>query len=82
MKSSRALNEKSGWMGLQVFDLAALGYLLVFGFQVLEPFGLELFSFFMTGVIGWALIQLRLGQRSKFIRDFAQFQIKRFWQWL
>jgi hypothetical protein len=63
------LNEKSGFMGLGVLDLAGLGYFLILTHSIFETMNLEIFSFLITGILAVILIQIRLTQRPKFIRD-------------
>lgn len=75
MKSLRILNERSGFLGLSVFDLAFLGYTLIILNSVLSKFGLELLSFPIVGLISILLIHIRLTRRPKFIRDFLKFYI-------
>lgn len=81
-KSSRYLNEKSTWFGLGVFDLAGLGYFLILTFELLERWNLGFASFIFTAILAFSLIQVRLSQRPKCIRDFIQFQFKRTLQWI
>lgn len=74
---SRYLNEKSGWMGLSVFDLAGLSYFLIFVHGPLSKAGLEIFAFAVVGVATYALIYLRLRERPKVIRDFCKYLLFR-----
>ena len=73
MKTSRILNEKSGFMGLGVLDLAGLGYFLILTHSIFEKMNLELLSFLFAGILTVILIQIRLTQRQKFIRDFLKY---------
>jgi hypothetical protein len=73
MKTSRILNEKSGFMGLGVFDLAGIGYFLIITHSILEKINLEILSFFITAVLSIFLIQIRLTKRSKYIRDVLKY---------
>lgn len=74
---SRTLNESSSLFGLGIWDLAFLGYGLVLLNELLKPFGLESFSFLVTGLIFLVLIKLRVSGRKKIIRDFIIFKIRR-----
>jgi hypothetical protein len=65
----RALNEPAGFMGLQVWDICALGYIFVLSNVLLKPLGLELLSFGVAAGVGYALSIIRLNYRSKIIRD-------------
>lgn len=69
VRPSRFLNEKSGWMGLSVWDLASLSYVLVFMHSALRHTGWEILSFGIVGLISFFLIQVRLRERPKAIRD-------------
>ena len=73
MKTSRILNEKSGFFGLGVLDLAGLGYFLILTHSIFEKMNLEILSFLITGILTVILIQIRLTQRQKFIRDFLKY---------
>ncbi len=75
MKTSRILNEKSGFMGLGVFDLAGVAYFLIITHSLLEKIGLEILSFFITAVLSIFLIQVRLTKRPKFIRDVLKYYL-------
>lgn len=81
-RSSRHLNEKTNWFGLEVLDLAALGYFLVLSFEFLGRWNLELFAFLAAALIAIGLMHVRLTQRPKCIRDYLQFKIKRTLQWI
>lgn len=73
MKTSRILNEKSGFMGLGALDLAGVGYFLILTHTLFEKINLEIFSFIITGILTVILIQIRLAQRPKFIRDLLKY---------
>lgn len=70
VRPSRFLNEKSGFLGLSVFDLAALGYALVFIHPFCAARGLDLLAFIVIGIFAYFLVSLRLRHRPKTIRDF------------
>ena len=72
VNSARLLNERSGWMGLGVMDLIALGYLLIACNLTLKPWGLELLSFLIVGLVALFLIRVRLRNRPKTIRDYLR----------
>ncbi len=76
-KPSRILNESSNIMGLSTLDLGVLGYFLVFSFQFLKSFDLELLSFLVTAIIGISLLHLRLTHRPKVIRDWLVFRFRK-----
>ena len=73
MKTSLILNEKSGFMGLGVFDLAGMGYFLIITHSLLEKVNLEILSFFISAVLSILLIQIRLTKRPKYIRDVLKY---------
>lgn len=75
MKSLRILNQRSGFLGLSVFDLAFLGYALIILHTLLSQIGFELLSFLVTSILAILLIHIRLTKRPKFIRDFIKFYI-------
>lgn len=75
MKSLRVLNERSGFLGLSVFDLAFLGYTLILLNSLLCTVGLELLSFVIVGLLSFLLIHIRLTKRPKYIRDVLKFYI-------
>lgn len=77
VRPSRFLNEKSGFWGLSVVDLAGLGYTLVFLHPVFASRGLDLFAFVVVGALGYLLVSLRLRHRPKTIRDFLLSQMNR-----
>lgn len=68
--NSRLLNERSGWLGLSIWDLSAIGYILIISHLLLESVGLELLSFLVAGISAGALINIRLRSRPKTIRDY------------
>lgn len=67
---SRILNEKPAFLGLEVSDLAIVGYLLIITHSLLSPLGLELLSFPVVGIVTFLLVGIRLKNRPKIIRDF------------
>lgn len=69
VKGARLLNERPGWLGLSVWDLGALGYVLIISHSLLRPLGLELLAFLTAGVAFLILLQIRLKSRPKTIRD-------------
>lgn len=71
-KGARLLNERPGWLGLSVWDLGALGYVLIISHAVLRPFGLELLAFLIAGAAFLILLRIRLKSRPKTIRDFLK----------
>lgn len=72
---SRILNEKPGFLGLQVTDLIILGYTLILSHSLLSLIDLELFSFVLTGLIGFFLVGIRVSHRPKIIRDYLIFKL-------
>lgn len=74
---SRTLNEPSSLMGLSIWDVAGLGYVLVLTNQALVPFGLDVISFVITGITALFIMKIRLTGRKKLIRDYVQFFIRR-----
>lgn len=70
VRPSRFLNEKSGFWGLSVVDLAGLGYTLVFLHPFFAARNLDLLAFVVVAVLGYFLVSLRLRHRPKTIRDF------------
>lgn len=70
---SRVLNEKPGFLGLSVFDFAVLGYFLILTHTVLTHFTLELLAFPLSGLVTVFLINVRLKNRPKVIRDYFFF---------
>ena len=75
MKSPRVLNERSGFLGLSVFELAFLGYGLIVFHSLLGQIGLEVLSFAVVGLATVLLIHIRLTRRPKFIRDFLKYYL-------
>lgn len=71
-RGARLLNERPGWLGLSVWDLGGLGYVLIFSHALLRPFGLELLAFLVAGVSFLVLLRIRLKSRPKTIRDFLK----------
>lgn len=80
-KSSRLLNERSGWLGLSVWDLATISYILIGANALLRPYGYELFAFPVAGVALFVLINIRLKSRPKTIRDSVRAQLERGRRW-
>jgi hypothetical protein len=74
IQPSRILNEKSGFLGLSIIDMAVLAYSLVALHSLLLPFGLEIVAFFFVGLIGYGLVAIRLRFRRKTIRDFIRWK--------
>lgn len=72
--SARLLNERTGWFGLSVLDLAIVGYSLIFSDSILRPFGFELGAFLIAGGVFLVLLNIRLRSRPKTIRDFLRFK--------
>lgn len=70
---SRLLNEKSGFLGLSVFDLTIVTFTLVMSHAFFEKIGLGILSFLVAGVVLIALMAVRFGYRRKVIRDFLKF---------
>lgn len=77
VRPSRFLNEKSGFLGLSVFDLAALGYALVFIHPFCAARGLDILAFVAIGILAYFLVSLRLRHRPKTIRDFLFLQLSK-----
>lgn len=74
---SRTLNEPSSFMGLSIWDLSGIGYILVLSHQALVPFGFEILSFLVSGLSTLLILKLRLSGRRKLIRDYLYFLAKR-----
>lgn len=74
-KSIGLINENQGWLGLSVWDICGLGYLLLFLHLVLSNFSLEWLAFLLVGAVTFALISIRLKSRRKTIRDFLRFKL-------
>lgn len=77
VKSARLLNERSGWLGLSVWDLGAVGYVLVISNTLLTSTGFELLSFLIAGAFFLGLLQIRLRSRPKTIRDLMRSKLGR-----
>lgn len=75
VRPSRILNEKSGFLGLSIIDMAVLAYLLVAFHSLLLPYGFEITAFVVVGLIGYGLVAIRLRHRRKTIRDFIRWKI-------
>lgn len=76
VKGSRLLNERPGWLGLSIWDLGGIGYVLILSNALLRPWGLELLSFIVAGVAFLILLQIRLRSRPKTIRDYLKSKIR------
>lgn len=76
VKSARLLNERPGWLGLSVWDLGCIGYILILSNALLREVGLELLSFLVAGIAFLILLQIRIRSRPKTIRDYLQSKIK------
>ncbi len=76
-RSKRLLNKKSNFLGLSEWDLAFLGYELVFLYSILGILGLEIFSFVIFFGSALLLIQIRLRNREKVIGDYFRHLIQR-----
>lgn len=76
VRPSRFLNEKSGFLGLSVWDMAILGYLLVIAHGALQPLGFDWLAFVICAIAGYLLVSIRLRFRRRTIRDFLLFQLK------
>lgn len=70
---ARILNEKTGFLGLTIFDITALGYALILSHEILKFLNLELLSFPLLGLAAFVLLGIRLKYRSKIIRDFVSY---------
>lgn len=75
VKSVGLINERNGWLGLSVWDICGLGYLLLFLHLILSRFSLEWLAFLLVGAATFALISIRLKSRKKTIRDFLRFKL-------
>ncbi|QDK37917.1 hypothetical protein DOE51_10140 [Bdellovibrio sp. NC01] len=71
-RSARLLNERSGWLGLSVWDLAIVAYTLIIANSLLQPFGFELLAFPIAGIALLFLVNIRLKSRPKTIRDYLR----------
>lgn len=72
---SRILNEKPGFLGLQVTDLIILGYMLILSHSILSVIDLELLSFVITGLVAFLLISIRMSHRPKTVRDYLVYKL-------
>ena len=72
---SRHLNERAGFLGLSIWDLAVLAYFLVLSQSVLASFHVDWIAFLATLFVGYVLVSVRLKFRPKAIRDAAKFQL-------
>jgi hypothetical protein len=75
MKTSRLLNERSGFLGLSVLDLGVIGYILIISHSLLGLIEMELLSFLVSGLAAVFLIHIRLTQRERIIRDFLKYYV-------
>jgi len=75
VKGARLLNERSGWLGLSIWDLGGVGYVLILSNTLLRPWGWELLSFVIAGFFFFILLQIRLRSRPKTIRDFLKSKV-------
>lgn len=75
IRTVRLINERTGWYGLSVWDIAGIGYFLVLAHAVLEPLGLGFVAFVATGLLFLGLLSIRLRSRPKTIRDFLRSKI-------
>jgi hypothetical protein len=72
IRTIRLLNERPGWLGLSFWDIAGVGYFLLFSHAVCESVGLPLLSFVLTAFLFLGLLKIRLSSRPKTIRDFLR----------
>lgn len=75
--SSRILNKRPGFLGLDIWDLSGLGYLLILSFRAFEQVGFGPAAIVVTGVAGIALIRIRVSGRQKIIRDYAKHLVRK-----
>lgn len=75
VRGAKLLNERVGWFGLSVWDLAAVGYSLIIFNAILKPYGLELLSFLFAGFVFLTILRIRLRSRPKTIRDFLRSKV-------
>lgn len=75
IRTVRLINERTGWYGLSIWDMAGVGYFLLASHALLTPFGLEVLSFILTGGLFLGLLSLRLRSRPKTIRDFLRSKV-------
>lgn len=78
MRTSRTLNEKTTYAGLEQDDLMIVLMSLFIPFLCLTPFGLEVFGPFFSVGVAIVLIPLRLKFRRKFLRDLVAYLFHRF----
>ena len=72
VQGARLLNERPGWIGLSVWDIGSVGYVLIISHSLLWPFHLELLAFFIAGICFLFLLKIRLKSRPKTIRDYLR----------
>lgn len=75
IRTVRLINERTGWYGLSVWDIAGIGYFLVLCHSILEPLGVGFIAFLVTGVLFLGLLSVRLRSRPKTIRDYLRSKI-------
>lgn len=75
IRTVRLINERTGWYGLSVWDIAGIGYFLVIAHSILEPFGFGILAFVATGFLFVGLLSIRLRSRPKTIRDFLRSKV-------
>lgn len=71
----RILNEKSGFLGLSIWDMAGLAYLLIGLHSILAEFNIEWVSFFIWAALAYIVVSIRLRCRRKTVRDFFLYQL-------
>lgn len=71
-RSARLLNERSGWLGLSVWDIVVIVYVMVIANSLLRPWGVEFLSFPIAGLVLIFMINIRLRSRPKTIRDYLR----------
>ncbi len=77
VQSSRLLNERSGWLGLGIWDLVVIVYTMIASNAVLQLFGLELLIFPIGGIVFLLILNIRLKSRPKTIRDYLRSKLPR-----
>ncbi|RYZ77301.1 MAG: hypothetical protein EOP05_02230 [Proteobacteria bacterium] len=65
----RALNENSGFIGLGMWDICAIGYIFVLSHSLLERYSLGLIAFLVAAIAFVALSFIRTNFRPKIVRD-------------
>ncbi|MBC7457823.1 MAG: hypothetical protein H7235_06065 [Bdellovibrionaceae bacterium] len=75
MKTLRLMNERTGFFGMSIVDLAGLGYFLIATHGLLGKVGLELFSFVLTSLLAILIIHVRITKRPHFMRDFIKYYL-------